>query len=358
MKSCITTVLILLSILSYGQSNKDYAINKKDKAIELMDNGKPYEAIVLLDEAKKLDPDNYTYDYEKAYAYYIKQDYKTSLKIYNNVVKYDNATDQCFQMLGNLYDINGESDKALKAYDKGLKKFPNSGRLYLEKGNVYWNQKKYGEALPFYEEGIKADPMFPSNYYRATLIFCSSSDEVWGMIYGEIFINIERNSKRTAEISKLLFDTYKSQIKIKNDTVSVNFSKNNTINITDLNDLKSFKLPFGTGSYEPTLALSIIGIKEININSLDTIRKNFIDNYYSKEFNNKYPNVLFEYQKKILQADYLDSYNHWILMKGDEDNFVKWQNENKNKWDSFINWFKDNGLKLDDNNKFYRGQYK
>ena len=35
-------------------------------------------------------------------------------------------------------------------------------------------------------------------------------------------------------------------------------------------------------------------------------------------------------------------------MKGDEDNFVKWQNENKDKWDNFVSWFKDNGLKFDE----------
>jgi len=351
MKNIFLTALIFVSVFTYAQ-NKEVAENKKDKARELMDNGQPDEAIKLLEEAKKLDPDNYFYDYEIGYAYSIKKDYKTSLKIFKDVVKYDNATDQCFQMLGNFYDINGEPDNALKAYDNGLKKFPNSGRLYLEKGNVYWNQEKYEEALPFYERGIEVDPKFPSNYYRATLIFCSSTEVVWGMIYGEIFLNIERNSERTSKISKLLFDKYKSQIKIKNDSISVSFSKDNTINVTDLKDTSNFILPFGTGCYEPILLLSIKGEKEIDINSLDRIRKNFIDNYYSKDFNIIYSNVLFDYQKKILQAGYLDAYNHWILTNGDEENFAKWQAENEDKWNNFVNWFEENGLKLDVNNKF------
>lgn len=353
----LTFALVLVSLMSYSQSGIDNATNKVERAIQLMDNGNPDEAIRILEEAKKLDPKNYLYDYEKAFAYYIKKDYKTSLKIFKNVVKYDNATDQCYQMLGNLYDINGDPVKALKAYDQGLKKFPASGRLFLEKGNVFWGQKKYSEALPYYEEGIKSDPMFPSNYYRAAIIYLSSSEPLWGMIYGEIFMNLERNSKRTSEISKLLFDTYKNHIKIKNDTVSVSFSKNNTINISDVKDLMNFKLPFGVTAYDPTLLLSIINEKEIDINSLDRIRRNFVSNYFSKEFDKKYPIELFAFHKKVLDAGFMESYNHWILMKGDEVNFLNWKNGHSESWEAFVGWFKENKLEFNDQNKVYRAKF-
>lgn len=41
----------------------------------------------------------------------------------------------------------------------------------------------------------------------------------------------------------------------------------------------------------------------------------------------------------------MEAYNHWILMKGDEDAFGIWMNSNKEKWDNFVKWFTDNGLK-------------
>jgi hypothetical protein len=44
-------------------------------------------------------------------------------------------------------------------------------------------------------------------------------------------------------------------------------------------------------------------------------------------------------------------------MKGDEDRFDKWQVDNKDKWDSFIKWFKDNPIQLDESHRFYSGQY-
>jgi tetratricopeptide (TPR) repeat protein len=219
-------------------------------------------------------------------------------------------------------------------------------------------QEKYETALSYYEKGIEVAPDFPSNYYWAAKIYCSSTEEVWGMIYGEIFMNLERNSKRTVEISKLLFDTYKSEIKFTSDTsFSVSFSKNASISISDLTDLSKIKLPFGIGVYEPTLMFSMLDVKTIDINSLDKIRTNFIDNYFKNEHDRTYPNILFNYQKQIKDAGHIEAYNYWILMKGDEEGFDKWHSANKEKWDNFVKWFTDNKLKVDNSNKFHRGQY-
>lgn len=354
----ITTLLLIVVQLTYGQTNTDKALSKGKEAIQLMDNGKVDESIKLLKEAQKLDPEKIDYPYELAYAYYLKEDYKESIKILEKITNHKDVTEIIFQLLGNSYDMIGKSDKALDTYDTGLKKFPTSGKMYLEKGNVYWTKKEFEKALSFYEKGIEINPQLSSNYYRATKIYCSSTEEVWGMIYGEIFMNLERNSERTAEISKLLFDTYKSEIKFTSDSsYSVSFSQNSTISINDLSDSKNFKLPFGTGCYEMALMLAVVGDKQIDINSLDRIRSRFVDNYFKGDNAVKYPNVLFDYQQKIKSAGHFEAYNHWILMKGDETGFELWVNENKDKWDSFVKWFTANPLRLDNKNKFYRGQY-
>jgi tetratricopeptide (TPR) repeat protein len=358
----IKTIGLLLFITAgqivYGQTtNKEKALAKGQEAIKLMDNGKLDESIKLLEEAQKLDPDRFDYPYELAYAYYSKEDYKGAVKILEKNKTHKDVTDRLFQLLGNCYDVLGKTDKAFEAYDEGLKLFPNSGMIYLEKGNVYWGKKEFGKALPFYEKGIEVDPKFPSNYYRATKIYCGSTEEVWGMIYGEIFMNLERNSKRTAEISKLLYDTYKSEIKFTSDTsMTVSFCQQMTMNVNSISDPKNIKLPFCM-IFEPTLLMSITFEKSIDINSLDKIRTTFIDNYFNNERDKTYPNVLFSYQKKVKDAGHIEAYNHWTLMKGEEDGFDKWQAANKDKWDSFVKWFGVNGLKLNDTNKFYSGQY-
>lgn len=351
-------LFIAIGHVAYSQSNKEIALEKGMEAIKLMDNGQVDESIKLLEEAQKLDPERIDYPYELAYAHYLKEDYAGAIKILEKHTEHKDVNERLFQLLGNSYDNLGKTEKAFEAYDAGLKKFPNSGMILLEKGNVYWGKKEYGKALPFYEKGIESDPQFPSNYYRAALLYCSSTEEVWGMIYGEIFMNLERNSKRTSEISKLLYDTYKSQIQFTSDSsYTVSFCKNATISINDLKNPKKMILPFGIGLYEPLLMMSLVNEKTIDLNSLDRIRTNFIETYYKNDHDKKYPNILFDYHNKVKKAGHLEAYNHWILMKGDEEAFEAWYNSNKEKWENFAKWFSENGLKVDNSNKFFSGQY-
>ncbi len=351
-------IFLIVGQIVYGQSNQDKALEKGNQAMKLEDDGKFDEAIKLLEEAQKLDPERLSYPYELGYAYYAQKDYKKAIRYLEGILTHPKVYDQVFQLLGNAYDDMGNHEKAFETYDAGLKLFPKSGKLYLEKGNVYWQKKEYGKALEFYEQGIEADPKFPSNYYRAARVYCSSTEEVWGMIYGEIFMNLERNTERTAEISQLLFDTYKSEIKFTSDTsFSISFSQNATINVNDLKDPGKMKLPYGLGVYEPTILFSMIAFKAIDMNSLDELRSNFVDNYYKNGHDKTYPNILFSYQKQLKEAGHMEAYNHWILMKGDEDAFNKWQATNKEKWGAFVKWFGENKIQIDDTHKFYSGQY-
>ncbi|MDH6308437.1 tetratricopeptide (TPR) repeat protein [Dysgonomonas sp. PFB1-18] len=352
--SVLLLFFLILCQSGYAQTNTEKAMQIGREAIKIMDEGHYDKSIEMLEEAQKLDPDNFIYPYEIAFAYYLKKDYQRAIKLLKKSEKHKNVSDLTYQLLGNSYDYSNNRKEAIKTYEKGLKKFPFSGKLYLELGVVQMSEDNYNKALDYFEKGISVEPAFSSNYYWASKLFCTSSqEEVWGMIYGELFMNLERNSKRTAEISELLYNTYKSEIKIVSDTaMSVSFSKNNVISFTG--ELTSLRMPFGIGIYEPTLLMSIIGVKEINMESLNGIRSRFVDNYYQNGYEKRYPNVLFEYQKKIKEANHIEAYNYWILMKGDEYEFMNWQLANKDKWESFIEWFSTNPIQITTNNKFVR----
>jgi len=362
MKQILLIILISklsLSSFSQGENDKTKAYEKAVEAIKLMDNGEIDKSIEMLKESQKLDPDTYNYPYETAYAYYLKKDNIKAIKELEKVLKYKENNDQCYTLLGNIWDMEGQPEKAIEIYNQGLEKFPNSGRLYFEKGNVLEVLKKYDDALDTWEQGIGVNPSYPSNYHTASIYYCKySTEKVWGILYGELFANIERGSKKTEEISKLLYDTYKSAITIKSETeAGVSFSKAAQIPVSDKSE--NVKIPFSI-PYELTMVLAITSEtkeKELGIKSFNNIRTAFIQEWFDKNRNTEYPNILFDWQKKLIDLGYFESYNYWLLMKGNEDEFEEWYNQNSEKFDKFIDWFSSNPMTIDDDNKFCRIQY-
>ncbi|HEX2963606.1 MAG TPA: tetratricopeptide repeat protein [Ignavibacteriales bacterium] len=356
MKIIITILLLFISNAAFSQSDidKQKAHSTALKAVKIMDQGDLETAITMLNESCKLDPEKPDYRFELGYAYYLKKDFGKSIETLKQTLTMKDISDQYYQMLGNILDESGKRDSALGIYQKGLEKFPNSGRLYLEMGSM--QKDSLQKALEYYEKGIQADPGFPSNYYRAAKLFCASTERVWGVLYGEIFMNMERGSDRTEEISKLLFDTYSAGIKFESDsTIQISFSKNGSATMKD--DGSAGRLPFGLGVFEPLIAMSITGEKGISLESLSRIRTNFVKRYFAENYNQNYKNVLYDWHKALIDNGYFDSYNHWLLMAGASDEFDIWQEANKEKFGEFINWFKSHQLKIDKDHKFHRVDY-
>ncbi|RYZ20246.1 MAG: hypothetical protein EOP49_47770, partial [Sphingobacteriales bacterium] len=357
----LKVALLGLSLLATfpvaAQQNKQDARDKGQRAIRMMDEEHKYdEAIRLLEESAKLDPSDITYPYEVAYAYYAQEKYAQAITQLIPLKSRPDVMARVYQLLGNSYDMNKQGSKAMEVYEEGLKKFPASGEIYLELGNMMAAAKNYSRAMEYFEGGIKADPAFPSNYYWAARLYLSSEEEVWGMLYGEIFMNLERNSRRNDEISKLLFNTYKSEISLTSDTsMGVSFSRN-VIVLNSKKDIKKLRIPFSS-IYETDLLMSILSEKAIDLSSLDRIRQGFISMYYSKDQAKDYPNALFDYEWRLKKAGHFEAYNYWLLRKGDDKAFEQWARNNGAKLQAFASWFKNNPLQLSKSNYFISSQY-
>ena len=349
-------------------SNQEQATAKMQAAIELMDDGKLAESITLLNEARKLAPEQMDIVFELALAKYQQKNYDDALKDLKYLIKQHAANGRVYAMMGNVQDDMGKPEKAIDTYDEGIKKFPKEGALYVERGVMELKKGKDDAGLKYFEDGIKNAPMHSSNYYRAAKHFLDSKNEVWGMIYGEIFMNLERGSKRTEEISKLLYYTYKGEIKFESDTAaSVSFADNNiTLNFDPSKKKKGADnlaaqllssmggLSYGNEVYEMTLAKAVVGEKAINVESLHRIRTKFLDQYIAGGYDTSYNVVLFDFQKKVRNAGHFEAYNYWILGQGDENVLSEWAGDHKQQWDDFIKWFKENRIQITDENSFSR----
>lgn len=359
-KGTFTLLLALVfSTVSIAQTKqeKEEALQKGMKAIELMDKGQYEESITLLKESQKLDPKSIHYPYEIAYALYNQKEYKKAAKILKKLLNHKDVSDRQYQLLGNSYDMLEKSDLAMEVYQDGLKKFPNSGKLYLEQGVVEYFRENYNEAIALWEKGVEVDPAYSSNYYWLGKVFSYTDERIWSVMYGEAFMNLERNTKRTIEMSEILYGVFKESINVTSDTTGgVEFSKVMTINAQE-----EFKMPFQM-SYGLTMTMSLaIEIlnkeKNLSIGSVNSIRDSFISSWYEGEKDKDYPNVLFDFQKELKEKGFLESYNYWLLMKGNEEEFDQWFNKNEKVFEEFVEWYSKNPLEINEKNYFSRLNY-
>ncbi len=234
-----------------------------------------------------------------------------------------------------------------------MKYFPNSGNLYLEKGNIFLGQEEYQKAIENYEKGIEVDPTFTSNYFHLAKLFLSSSDKLSGLIYGEIFMNLERTTERTQEMSELLFNTYKSSIILGENKSKIDFCEI-TLDASEIKPNEGINLPL-CAIFGKNFMLAIIDEKTINLNSLSQIRQKFIENYFKEDYKN-YPNVLFDYQKELVDKNLFNAYNHYLFQIGAQEEFNNWLETNRSEYDKFVEWYtaNQNIIEITNENIFIR----
>ncbi len=355
MKFKFATILLFFVFLSHSAlfANDRNASNLKIReAIPLMDSGKYDEAEELLKEAVELDDDNYNAVYELGYLFLLKKDLDTAEEYLEDLVEMDDITAQCWQMLGNVYDMNQKHEKALETYHEGLEQFPESGALYYELGVV--SKDSLELAVNYFEKGVEVQPEYPTNYFSLANFFLTTEQEVWGMMYGEIFINLTLGSKKANNIGLQLYNTYQSEITRHDSTVSVSFFSSS--NLEDA--IKGAMInKFFPSAYEMTLSLaSVFNLEDgdLDLPKLIKIRTDFITNYYKNEFNKSFTNVLFEWHKKLIDEGYFEVYNYLIFVDGDPLVAQKWIGENQAKVQEFINWLQSNRFPISKENAFLR----
>ena len=349
--SLFLTLQLLFNISVKAQSTKDLAIQKKEEAIQLEDSGDYIKAFKLLTEAKKLYPGNIIILYELSCWYYDQKQYKNAITTLDSLKKDDDCFDKVYQLLGNSYDRLKNKKVAEAIYNEGLKRYPESGCLNLENG-IMLNNEGDVEAIQYFEKGIEVEPNFPSNYYWASKFFCRSDEALWGMFYGEIFINLEPHSKRTVEISKLLFETYKSQL-LFNSSGNITMSFSTRV----VNPIKEFNKSSLATVYEPAFKYAVKDENEINLNTLNKIKQLFLEYYSTRGLDRSYPNVLLDYQVQIEKSGNIEAYNYSVFKNADVITFNNWLSNNPKKWELFTKWIASNPLKIDYRKKFNRSQF-
>jgi tetratricopeptide (TPR) repeat protein len=335
-------------------------------AIGLMDNGEIAESKSMLKGVLKTHPDNTTAQYELGYAYYLEKDYPSALAIYRKLESAKGVDDLTYQMEGNTLDMMGKSDEAIATYERGLALFPKSGRLCLERGMMSQRKEEYHKALTFYERGIDVEPTFPSNYYRASFILMNSSEPVWGLVYGEIMINLLPESDRAKGLSRALYECYKQNIVYDKKTKSCQLNKlteNKTICMDSISGRLFVPFPL---AFVLTLEDGVEEVTKkdtcITVSALAKMRECQVKVYFGQtkegfDMGKIFHNVLFDYLKKVKDAGHLEAYNMWLFSQANTGEFNLWASQHEKEYMAFKRWIEVNPLVVNADNRFVRGYH-
>lgn len=330
MKQTLVLLFSLVAITVTAQDSKEL----QETARNFMNNGDYPNAILVLQKATQQDNKNIDLQKDLVMAYYLSRNFADGKIVVDKLIDREDADVQCFQLAGNIYKALEQIKDCERIYKKGLKQFPNSGALYNELGELQWG-KGESDAIIQWEKGIEADPNYSGNYYNATRYYFVTTDKVWALIYGEMFVNMESYSTRTAEIKSLLLDAYKKFF-TSNDSKNKSKSKENDF----------------TKAFEEILNKNASVVSTgVTPESLVMLRTRFILDWYEK-YAAKFPNRLFDHQHQLLQEGMFDAYNQWLF--GAADNLAMYENWTKTHTEEY-----DQFTRLQQNKLFKipKGQY-
>jgi len=328
----LVLVIGLLSLISQAQPPD--AAQLHETARTFMRQGDFTNAILVLNRAVELQPNNLDFLKDLALSYYFANDYTRSLEIIKPVVERSDADDQCFQIAGNIYKATGQTKEAEKVYKRGLKKFPKSGLLYNEMGELA-NSIGGSESIKNWEAGIQADPNYPRNYYNAARYYFVTGETLRGLIYSEIFLNMDPLGSRAPQTKLMLLDGYKR-----------------LFTATDLEKASKDRNPFIRAVLKSLNKQSQVAMQGINAASLTMIRTRFILDWFNEP--GKPTFRLFDYQLQLLRNGLFDAYNQWIFgSAGNLSAFQNWINTHSLEYDGFTNLQRSMVFKMPEGQYYY-----
>lgn len=352
----ILCMLSSISLQAQEDDPKKEAYEYAKKGLDLTNKGKFDEAIEAYEKGYALDPENSGFQYEIAVVYYLKKDYRKTIQIMEKLLNAPDANDQYFQILGNAYDLEKQTSKARRTYAAGIKRFPESGVLYMESGVLEYMKKNTADAVRYWESGINANPGFTSNYFWLARYYASTTEKVWAVLYAEMFINLERNTERTQEISELIYNTYKQGIHADSSGLLVDLTKSIAVNPQPDMALP-FEQVFQQCMQQAADSLMKQNPDSISYTEICRIRELFLHFWFAEKMDSVYPNVLFSWLHDFPEAGYLESYHRWLFLKGNESAFESWYYSGPEPYNAFVGWFRKNPLKISSDNYFSRSKY-
>jgi tetratricopeptide (TPR) repeat protein len=306
------------------------------QAREYLLQGNLPQAITTYKQAIRLAPHQMLLYRDLGKAYYLAGNYEDAQGVLDPLLKSNEADDQSYQVMAACQYAAGEKKKAKNTIQNGLEKYPNSGILYHQLGKIYEEGDEMVHALQTWLDGIHKDPTYHLNYYEAARTYANSDKPVWVIIYGEIFVNIERHTPRSDETRSMILQAYSKVF--------------NSISSSELPKYGKIKKAAQPSNFEETVRNTLLSLSPVISDGLTTenlamLRTRFLMLWFA-QYADKYPFSLFRYEDKMARSGYFEIYNEWLLGKGDNaQEFEEWDKFHIDAIKTFENWAQSNPIK-------------
>ena len=154
---------------------------KQTPAVDYLSRGKSYlkngrvdEAIVDLNNAVRLTPENAVAYFARGNAYYLKGQLNQAVSDYDKAIELNPKYTNAYFSRGYYYQAAGEHGKAISDYSRAIDIRPNNALAYNYRGNAYFAQEQLQKAFDDYSRAIELDAGYidayinRGNYYQAT----------------------------------------------------------------------------------------------------------------------------------------------------------------------------------------------
>ena len=147
-----------LQLQAKAQEQIFLANQKIDEAFRSIEQGNYDKAILVADEAVKLNPKELkTYGYRgEAYSY--KGEYDKAINDYNMALTIDPNNVESYNNRGIAYSNKGEIDRAINDYNMALSINPNNVESYNNRGVAYSNKGEIDRAINDYNMALSINP--------------------------------------------------------------------------------------------------------------------------------------------------------------------------------------------------------
>lgn len=335
MKKCVFIILLMIGGHAFSQPEQDVP-TMHETAKSFLRLGDYENAIVVLNRALQLRPNELELQKDLLFAYYLKRDFAKALETGKPIVERKDADVQSFHMFGLVYKAIADDKEADKLYKKGIKKFPKAGILYSEYGDLL-APKNIEEATKLWEKGIEMEPNHSSNYYYVAKQYADNGEILWSLLYAEIFLNMESLTPRATELKNLLLEQYKKFFAATNVAETFNAKKSNDFTKAVADMLNQQRTQTGAG---------------INPESLTVMRTRFILDWFEK-YPENFPFRLFEHQRQLLQEGLFEAYNFWLF--GPASNirtYQTWQKFHQEELDEYMAFARSKIFKIPDGQQY------